>query len=328
MNRVIAIGASLGGVSALRKLAAGLPADLPAAVLVVLHVGNHRSILPALLAADSALPAAHAVDGEALAAGRLYVAPPDHHMLVLDDRVVLTRGPKEHHTRPAIDPLFRSVALAWGPAAIGVVLTGSLDDGTAGLQDIKRSGGIAVVQDPNEAHSRDMPDSALRHVEVDHCVALPAMPKLLASLAATPAPRRADAPNPRSRHEHALATKEGDAMQHLEAIGRPSPYVCPECHGGLWELIDSHPPRFRCHTGHAFTARTLQDTLATAADEAIWSGLRALQERRFLLEQMARRLHESGEQARAAPLEEAARRLHRQADALRELFEDSPEPID
>ena len=148
MAGLVVIGASLGGVSALKQIAAALPPDFGAPVLMVLHVGQYPSSLPTLFARGAALAVAHATDGEPLRGGRIVIAPPDHHMLVIDDRIVLTRGPKEHHTRPAIDPLFRSAALAYGPDVIGVVLTGLLDDGTAGLQAIKRAGGTAVVQDP------------------------------------------------------------------------------------------------------------------------------------------------------------------------------------
>jgi hypothetical protein len=159
-DRLVVIGASAGGVGALRQLASALPADLPASVLIVLHVGAHESILPQLIAADCALPVSHAVDGEALRAGTIRIAPPDRHLMVADGRLRLTRGPKENFARPAIDPLFRSAALDFGPKVIGVILTGMLDDGTAGLQAVKAGGGIAIVQDPADAHEPSMPASA------------------------------------------------------------------------------------------------------------------------------------------------------------------------
>ena len=159
MQRIIVIGAAAGGGQALMQLTAALPADFPLPVLVVLHVGPHPSLLPALLSRTCPLPVSHAVHGEAIESGHIYVAPPDHHLLVEDGRTVLTRGPKEHHTRPAVDPLFRSAALAYGRGAIGVVLTGQFDDGTSGLQAIKRAGGTTVVQDPDEAFVSSMPRS-------------------------------------------------------------------------------------------------------------------------------------------------------------------------
>lgn len=179
----IVIGASAGGVAALLELAAALPADLDAAIGVVLHVGKRPSILPELLAARGKLAARHPKDGEPLVAGTIYVAPPDHHMLFTQDSVCLSREPREHHARPAIDPLFRSAALAWRERAIGVVLTGELDDGTAGLALIKEFGGIAIVQDPATADEPSMPASAIAHVAVDHCLALAEIAPALRRLA-------------------------------------------------------------------------------------------------------------------------------------------------
>ena len=167
---IVVIGASAGAVPVLLELATHLPADFPAAVLVVLHVGAHRSVLPDLLKGCGALPARHAIDGQALQAGAIEIAPPDQHMLVEGDRIRLQHGPKEHHARPAIDPLFRSAAQAQGAHVIGVLLSGCLDDGTDGLRAIKQCGGVAVVQDPADAEHPEMPRSALAHVEVDYCV--------------------------------------------------------------------------------------------------------------------------------------------------------------
>jgi two-component system chemotaxis response regulator CheB len=274
------------------------------------------------------MAAAHARDGETLAFGRIYVAPPDHHMLVMDMTIRLSRGAREHHTRPAVDPLFRSAALAHGSDVVGVVLTGHLDDGTVGLQEIKKHGGIAVVQDPEEAAAPSMPRSALRYVEVDHCVPLPLMPMLLASLVAAPSRAAVPVRDDRAVHEQALTLSEGEPMQHLEAIAAPSTFACPDCHGALWEVLDSRPQRYRCHTGHAFTARTLQDCLANAQEEALWSGMRALQERQLLLQDMAAHDRQAGNEASAARLAAAAERLERQTEVLRSLVEKSPDPVE
>jgi two-component system chemotaxis response regulator CheB len=328
MSKLIVVGASVGGVPALIQIAAGLPADLAAPVVVVLHIGEYPSVLPSLLARQSKLPVSHGRDGESLRPGHIYIAPPDHHMLVIGEKLTLSRGAKEHHTRPAIDPLFRSAALAHGPDVVGVVLTGLLDDGTAGLQAIKARGGIAVVQDPDEATAPSMPRSALRYVAVDHCLPVPLIPLLLSQLAAAP-PRPAVPPtDDRAAHEQALTLSQGDVMDHMEAIGKPSNFVCPDCHGALWEVLDSRPQRFRCHTGHAFTARTLQHCLATASDDALWNGLRSLEERQMLLESMAEHDRGRGDEATASRLEAAARRLQRQAEVLRGLVERSPEPVE
>ena len=179
---IVVIGASAGGVEALGFLAAALPDDFAAAVLVVLHVGAHNSVLPWLLNQRGPLPACHPRDGDPIRPGHIYVAPPDHHLLVEPGRVRLVRGPRENWARPAVDPLFRSAARAYGPGVVGVILTGGLNDGTAGLFEIKRRGGLAVVQDPADAISPGMPRSALRHVVVDHCLPLRNIPALLAEL--------------------------------------------------------------------------------------------------------------------------------------------------
>ena len=180
---IVTIGASSGGVEALSALVGGLPADLPAALLVVLHSPEGMpSSLPRILSRSGPLEAAHPEDGDGIENGRIYVAPPGFHMLVEDGVVRLVRGPRENYHRPAADPLFRSAAVARGPGVVGVVLTGARDDGTAGLVAIKRRGGVTVVQDPDDALFRWMPESALRYAEVDHSVPLVKMAPLLARL--------------------------------------------------------------------------------------------------------------------------------------------------
>lgn len=324
-GNVIVVGASAGGVQALQTIASVLPADFAAPLIVVLHIGRHRSRMPELLSARGALPAVHASDGERVVPGKIYVAPPDHHVL-LDGQVLrLNRGPKEHHTRPAVDPLFRSAALSRGPDVVGVVLSGWLDDGTAGLQAIKAAGGVAVAQDPLDAQVPSMPRSALTYVDVDHCMPVDGMAALLAKLirrppnaAAAPRPEAAGRVAPRAidRHEHDLMLHEGNPMENLRAIGKPSALTCPDCHGGLWEIDGSRPLRLRCHTGHAFTIRSLQHAQAESTDATLASAVRALQERQLIVERMAALAHEAGETNEAAGLQVEARLLEEQTDAL------------
>jgi two-component system, chemotaxis family, protein-glutamate methylesterase/glutaminase len=322
-QRIFVVGASLGGVHALQRLVADLPTDFPAPVLIVLHIGHHRSQLPELLKPKSGR-AMHAEDATPLKAGEILVAPPDQHMLVEGDRVRLSRGPKEHFSRPAIDPLFRSAAIAHGPAVTGVVLTGLLDDGTAGLQAIKSCGGTTVVQDPADAQEPSMPSSALRHVDIDHCVPLAGMAEVLGRIVSQ-APQAMPAVPARLIHEHELTLKRGHPLMHLNEIGTPSAFVCPDCSGGLWELKDVDPPRYRCHTGHAYTLRTLQHAHSIGTDEALWNALRALQEQRFLLEKgLTSGLLPSEHEA----WEAAARRLEHEAMALRQLLESHQSPVE
>ena len=328
MSRLIVVGASLGGVSALMQMAAALPADFPAPILAVLHVGEHRSSMPALLSRRSPLSVSHAEHEESLENGHIYLAPPDHHMLVFGSRILLSRHAKEHHTRPAVDPLFRSAALAHGADVIGVVLTGGLDDGTAGLQAIKQRGGTAIVQDPRDAFAPGMPESALKYVEVDHCLPLALIPRLMTSLASMPALRQRIEPDPILQHEQDLTLMKGDAMEHLRAIGSPSTFACPDCHGTLWSVEGALPSRYRCHTGHGFTERTLQEAMEQASDEAAWSAVRALQERGKLLEQMSTRRAQEGDAPAAERLRAAAASLEAQVALLRELLENSQEHVE
>jgi len=292
---LVAIGASAGGVQVLLDLAAALPADFGACVLVALHVGAHRSVLPELMSARGPLRASHPADGQPLQPGAIFVAPPDHHMLVEDGLIRLSRGPKENHARPAIDPLFRTAALSHGPRVIGVVLSGRLDDGTAGLQAIKQCAGLAVVQEPADAEQPDMPASAVANVAVDVQVPAARLAETLVRLVGAPATRSLPAPAPWIALEQAVSIGAGNPMDNLNAIGRPSRFSCPECSGVLWELDQTRPRRYRCHTGHGYTLRTLADTQEAASDEALWGAMRALQEREALLREMAGELHDGAD---------------------------------
>jgi two-component system chemotaxis response regulator CheB len=320
---IVVTGASAGGVLALRKLVAELPADFPAVMLVVLHVGEHASRLPQLLSWAGPLPAKHAVNGEKFATGQIYIAPPDHHLMVGADALVLSRGSKEHHTRPAIDVLFRSAALNHRERSIGVVLSGALDDGTAGLAAIKQFGGVAIVQDPDEAQEPGMPLSALRHVAVDRRLPVHMIARELVDRVRRPRPSVATGTREQQAiaHEHAVCTCEGDPMEHLAAIARPSGLVCPDCRGGLWEIERSCPPRYRCHTGHGFTLRTLASAHDAATDEALWSAIRALQEKAIILRRSAQQAAGLGDASGHDAADARAEAAERQATMLRGLAE-------
>ena len=322
-EHVIVIGASAGGVNALLELSASLPADFPAPVCIVQHIGSFPSVLPDLLRFRGPNPAVHVEDGDRLSAGTLHVAPPDRHLLVLGDRLQLRHGPKENHARPAIDPLFRSAARHWGPRAIGVVLTGQMDDGTAGLKAIKDCGGVTVVQDPADAVEPEMPESALANVGVDHCVPLRELGPLLARLAGTPsAVPQVVVPENVVRE---VAINQGAAnVENLEHIATPSPLTCPDCGGGLWEMNDAPPLRYRCHTGHAFTVRSLQRAQEEGAEHALWNSMRALRVREMLLRRLAHVAAATGDRAQAAAGEAQADRLRAQIGALQELTEGAP----
>lgn len=284
---VVAVGASAGGVEALRALVGSLPMGYPAAVLVVLHVPRDApSALPAILSRSGPLPAATAVDGDVLRPGRIYVAPGDHHMVVIDNRVRLTRGPAENGHRPAVDPLFRSVARAFGPRAIGVVLSGARDDGAAGLASIAARGGTTVVQEPDDALYPWMPRAALQHVTPDHLAPADKLGGLLAGMTAMPLPdNTAQEPDPLLDAEVAMSELGPLTAEELPAA--LAGYGCPSCGGSLFE-IDAQPvPRYRCRVGHAWSPETLLDEQAVALEGALWMALRALEEKSALSRRMA-----------------------------------------
>ena len=273
---VVVVGASAGGVEALRTLAAGLSADLPAAVLVVLHVSaTGRSLLADILDRVSPLPCTPAKDGEAVEAGRIYVAPPDCHLTLVDGRVRLTLGPRENGHRPAIDPLFRSAAVAFGKRCCGVILSGTRDDGTIGLAAIKRSGGVAIVQDPHDAHYPGMPESAIANVDVDAVLPVAEIGAAIARLTGgsvlppDPGPRR--------------PTLAGGA----EVAPVHPPPICPECGGTLTQHHVDGVTAFRCHVGHQYAPLSLLDEQSEAVESALWSGVRVLRERAALLHRLA-----------------------------------------
>jgi two-component system, chemotaxis family, protein-glutamate methylesterase/glutaminase len=313
---VVVIGASAGGVEALRALVAGLPADFPGAVLVVLHLPRDApSALPAILDRAGPLSAATAADGEPLRPGRIYVAPNDHHLIVLDGHVRLTRGPAENGHRPAVDPLFRSVARTFGRRAVGVVLSGSRDDGAAGLATIIARGGTALVQDPADALYPWMPQAAL-DVAPDARVAPAAkLGALIAEVAVVDLPDEV----PPVTGDDALL----DAEVRMSELGPltsdelavpPSGYGCPTCGGALFHYAEEPLPRFRCRVGHAWTAESLLDEQAIALEGALWMALRALEEKSALSRRMAtgrNALHSSRFEEMAVDAEAAGATLRR-----------------
>ena len=296
---VIAIGTSAGGMPALVSLLEQLPGSLPAAVLVVQHLAPDSSAehLADRLGRHTTLLCAVARHNDPVRPGRLYLAPPDRHLLVKDGHVLVTKGPHENHYRPAVDALLRSAAVNYGPRAIGVVLTGMLHDGTAGLEFIKRCGGTAVVQDPADAEYASMPESALRNVPVDYVVPIAAMGALLARLVAAPLPPGTPPPGepaaaavpPDLQTEAAIAERVVGNTPEAAVLGTPVPLTCPDCGGSLWRLHHGDVLRFRCHTGHAFTADTLLAEQQNALEGTLWVALRMMEERKNLLASMATR---------------------------------------
>lgn len=314
---IVVIGASAGGVEALRTIAAGLPSDLPAAVFVVLHMSPEGpGLMAELLERAGPLAAMEAEDGGDIERGRIYVARPDHHLVLHDSHVRLVRGPKENRSRPAIDPLFRSAALEYGSRVIGVVLTGSLDDGAAGLAAIKSGGGLAVVQDPSDALFPSMPRSAIRAVQPDHVVPVSEIASVLARAVSSPA---GSAPPPGETLRVEVAMGAGEP-EDIDTLGPQSPYSCPECGGVLNEVEDASVMRFRCRVGHAYTAESLASDQEETIEDSLWAALRALEESAELKAKLAGRLRKGKAAAVVERLESGAREANVHAASLRKLL--------
>jgi two-component system, chemotaxis family, protein-glutamate methylesterase/glutaminase len=319
---IVVVGASAGGVEALVSLAASLPADLQAAVFVVLHVpSTGTSALPDILGRHGRLPAGHVKDGEPIELGRIYVAPPDHHLLIRTGHVHLTRGPRENGHRPAVDPLFRSAAREYATRVIGVVLSGALDDGTAGLVAVKSRGGITVVQDPQDALYPGMPASALEHAEVDHVLPAASMGALLARLATEPAEEPS---GPAPTDMKVEVEVEGFSLVAMEGEhpGEPSGFSCPDCSGVLWAIQDGGMQRFRCRVGHAWSPESLLTRQSEALEAALWIALRSLEERAALARRLAEPARRRGHTITASRFEEQASEAQQAARVVRELLLD------
>jgi two-component system chemotaxis response regulator CheB len=284
---VIVIGASAGGVEALRALVAGLPDDLPAAVLIVLHVPRSGpSALPVILDRLTGLTVRPAVDGEILRHGRVYVAPVDRHLLVLDNRVRLSRGPAENGHRPAIDPLFRAAARSFGRRTIGVVLSGARDDGAAGLAAIAARGGATIVQDPDEALFPSMPRAALEHVKADHVLPIAKIGGMLDTLSRETIPDD-KAPDADAMLDAEVAMSDLKPLTTEDLPATPAGYGCPACGGSLFEMSDRPVPRYRCRVGHAWSPESLLEEQGAALESALWMALRSLEEKASLNRRMA-----------------------------------------
>ena len=288
----VAVGASAGGIEALRNLVAELPGDFPATLLVVLHLPPRgTSVLAQILDRAGRLRAFQAEDGAHPEAGAIYVAPPDCHLLADDGVMRLDHGPRSNGHRPGIDPLFRSVAAAYGSGAAGVILSGVLDDGTAGLMAIKQAGGLTLAQDPDDALYEMMPRNAIEVVAPDHVGSTSALAAILAAAAAEPPP---DPPYkaPPAREEHLVAVDRSSSDQPQP--GGVTGLTCPECNGAIWYDESGGAPRFACRTGHEFGAASFTAAQAERVESALWTALRSLEERAALYRRMAARHRAAG----------------------------------
>jgi two-component system chemotaxis response regulator CheB len=299
---LVVIGASAGGVDTLARVVSGFPADLPAAVCVVLHIApSSPSALARILRRAGPLGCRQAVDGDRLQPGHILVAPPDHHLVIEDEHVRLTVGPRENGHRPAVDALFRSAAAERKGRVIGVVLSGNRDDGTAGLAAIKAGGGGTIVQDPKEALYAGMPESALAHVAVDAVVPSTQIARAIAAMVSpdnSPTDPPTDDPSPPPPVD-------------------PMVSVCPECGGVLTELREEGVSQWRCRVGHRYSPDSFDEAQAESVEAALWSAIRALGDRAALLRRMADQCESDGRARAARSFERKARHAHAQAELVR-----------
>jgi two-component system chemotaxis response regulator CheB len=320
---IVVIGASAGGVDALKALTSALPRDFGAAVFIVLHVWSQGlSLLPRILDRVSDLPAAHPRDGDPIEVGRFYVAPPDHHLVLEPGVVRIVRGPKENRHRPAVDPLFRSAATIYGERVIGCVLTGTGDDGTAGALSIKRHGGVLIAQDPAEAPYASMPRSVIENAEVDYVLPVSEIAAKLIELVQSRRAAPAFHPVPREldKIEVEMAEVDMNAIQGDVRKGKPSSFACPECNGALWEIDESGLLRFRCRVGHAFTADSLSAQQSERLENALWKALLALEEAAALNRLLAERARSRGNMEAAVVHERAANEQQQSARTIRSVI--------
>ncbi|HEY3197190.1 MAG TPA: chemotaxis protein CheB [Nitrospirales bacterium] len=286
-RNIVVIGTSAGGLQALDELIGQLPSDLPASLCIVQHMDaeNTGAALLHRLSRHKTFECKLATNGEVFKRGRVYIAPADYHLLIKRNHFLVTKGARENRFRPAIDPLFRSAAVTHGPRVIGVILSGMLNDGTAGLAAIKKCGGIAVVQDPKDAAYPDMSEAALRSVNVDHCVPIAEMGRLLEFL--THGKPGKSKPIPQGvRTEAEIAERVLSDVAQVNTLGKQVPYNCPGCGGVLWQIGGRTKQRYRCHTGHSFTESALLASQTEKIEETLWVSLRMLEERKNLLDTM------------------------------------------
>jgi two-component system chemotaxis response regulator CheB len=320
---IIVIGASAGGVYALKELVATLPHDFAASIFVVLHVSPHSpSFLPDILSHSGSIKAVHPKDGQLFQPGHIYVAPPDHHMLIEYDQIIVKKGPKENRFRPSIDALFRSAAYTYGPRVIGVVLTGMLNDGASGMWSVKRLGGVGIVQEPEDAMYSSMPDSVLEYVDADYVVPMKQIGTILEKLIAETVTEKPELDPEEDRlmgAEINIAAQDSAFEQGIIELGELTPLTCPECSGALISIKEGKLIRYRCHTGHAFTASTLLAEVTKSIEESFWKAAKSLEETVMLLEQSGKQFAEGGNEKAAEQFFEKARETRRRAQQAHEF---------
>jgi two-component system chemotaxis response regulator CheB len=323
-NNIIVIGASAGGIAPVRALLSKFPKSIPAAIFIVVHTSpDGPGMLATVLNRATDLSVVDPEDGMLVQDGCVYVAPPDYHLLVDGAHVRLSHGPREHRFRPAVDPLFRTAARHYGERAIGIVLSGHMADGTHGLSLIKKAGGIAIVQDPDEAEVPAMPLNAMRRGQVDYVLPVDEIPRVITGLLMNGRPARRQKSSPQRPTIEAPSPERPyapDALRTGELDGPPSKLTCPDCGGALWELKEQGLVRYRCHVGHGFSSESLRDGMDEKLEDTLWSALRAIEENIELRTRMKTRATDRRLMAFSATLDQDIADLKQRATALRQLL--------
>ncbi|RDC63196.1 chemotaxis protein CheB [Adhaeribacter pallidiroseus] len=325
-HNIIVIGTSAGGMEALCKLLDQLPEKLPAAIFIVQHLSMDSSsdYLVKRMAKHTKLQVKVAENDEVFQRGTVYMVPADRHLLLTNKRILVAKGPRENQFRPAVDPLFRSAAAYHGSRVIGVILTGMMNDGTVGMDAVKRSGGITVVQDPDDAEHPDMPRNALRNVSIDYVVPIREMGALLYSLSQTPSGDSITVPqdilNEAQMVERIMTNGVMSDIKKMDDLGERSGYSCPDCGGGLWEINQGTVKRYRCHSGHAYNEESLFNSMNSALEETLWVSMRIMEERRNMLESMANMERSKGQSRWAVMQQERAEEMKIHVERLKEIL--------
>ncbi len=320
--KIIVIGASAGGWESISKLCRSFPEGLRAAVLIVWHISmRSENNFPLMLAKETKLPVESAVNNKTIMEGRIYTAPPNNHLIIEDHKMRVVYGPKENRFRPAIDPLFRSAAYNFGSNVIGILLSGMLSDGTAGLWTIKDRGGISLVQDPDEAQFPDMPSNALKNMDVDYKLSVDEMAPLLIKLTEAPSAEKKLNPDiAKDGIEIRMASDDYVSDEDIKKIGEVTEFTCPECHGSLWRIEQGSIIRFRCRTGHAFSVPALLEELSESIERQIWAAIRGLEENTSLIKYLTQHLHSEEDRERLDIYMLRADQSQQSANILRKLL--------
>ncbi|QPH41270.1 chemotaxis protein CheB [Pedobacter endophyticus] len=327
INNIITIGASAGGIAAVSKLLTTLPKDIDAAIFIVIHLSKETvtDTVLSILNKRSELPVEIPNNETVIKKGMVYLAPPDAHMMLVQGKILISKGAKENHWRPAIDVLFRTAAAAYDSCVTGIILTGLLDDGTSGMIAIKDAGGTCIVQEPSEAEFADMPRSVIKNIDVDYRVSVDDMGYILADRYSRESCKPSDVPE-RIKKESEITIRMASGFEQTSELGDPTPFTCPDCGGMLTKIEEHGVARFRCFTGHVFSENVLQTSYIEKTEETLWIAIRMMEERRNFLLSYDSRYNEpvaltNDRQNRASDL-----KIH--IDRLKDLLTDVSKPLD